>query len=269
MTATTAVVTGAARGIGLAIAKSLAARGHRVLLTDLNGEAAERVARTIGPGAWGVAQDVRNAASHDAVTALAAERGPLAIWVNNAGVLHAGNSWEQRPELVAQTLDVNLRGVMAGCAAAVNAMGARGGAILNVASISALAPVPGLAVYAATKAAVLSYTTSLQGELNHARLPIRARAVCPDVVATEMVTSQARHPGAALLFSGPKPLSPEAVAEAAMDLMDSHQIFRVVPRWRGVIARTSGLAPAQGLHTLALMRALGERRQRRSATKSN
>jgi short-subunit dehydrogenase len=194
------------------------------------------------------------------VAALAVERGPLAVSVNNAGVLYAGNSWEQRTELIAQMLDVNLRGVMAGCAAAVNAMGADGGAILNVASISALTPVPGLAVYAATKAAVLSYTTSLQGDLNHARLRIRARALCPDVVDTQMVTSQADDPGAALLFSGPKPLSPDGVAKAAMDLMDSHQIFRVVPRWRGVIARSSGLAPAPGLHILALMRALGERR---------
>lgn len=79
------------------------------------------------------------------------------------------------------------------------------GVVLNVASLSALTPVPGLALYAATKAAVLSYTTSVQGDLRHAGLPVRVRALCPDVVGTRMVTARAADPGAALLFAGPKP----------------------------------------------------------------
>lgn len=262
MSATVAVVTGAGRGIGLAIAKALASQGHRVLITDVDGNAAQRAAEVVGHGAWGMAQDVRDVSGHVVVAAAAAERGRLAVWVNNAGVLHAGNCWEQPAEHVTQTLDVNVRGMMAGCAAAVNAMGAGGGVVLNVASISALTPVPGLAVYAASKAAVLSYTTSLQGELRSAGLPIRARALCPDVVNTEMVTATTHDPGAALLFSGPKPLAAEDVARAAMELMDSHQIFRVVPRWRGVIARGTDVAPAAGLRALSLMRMLGLRRQR-------
>ncbi|MUL67236.1 short-chain dehydrogenase [Mycobacterium sp. CBMA 234] len=262
MNTTIAVVTGAARGIGLAIAKALAAQGHRVLITDVDGDAAQRAAEVVGRGAWGVAQDVRDVASHQAIAADAAEQGRIAVWVNNAGVLHPGNSWEQSAAHVTQTLDVNVRGMMAGCAAAVNAMGSGGGVILNIASISALTPVPGLAVYAASKAAVLSYTTSLEGELRSAGLPIRARALCPDVVNTQMVTATTHDPGAALLFSGPKPLSADDVAQAAMDLMASHQIFRVVPRWRGLIARGTDVAPAAGLRALSLMRTLGLRRQR-------
>lgn len=262
MSATIAVVTGAGRGIGLAIAKALTAQGHRVLITDVDGDAAQRAAETVGHGAWGLAQDVRDVAGHQSIAALAAEQGRIAVWVNNAGVLHAGNSWEQPAEHVVQTLDVNVRGMMAGCMAAVNAMGTRGGVILNIASISALTPVPGLAVYAASKAAVLSYTTSLQGELRSAGLPIRARALCPDVVNTEMVTATTHDPGAALLFSGPTPLNADDVARAAVELMDSRQIFRVVPRWRGVIARGTDVAPAVGLRALSLMRTLGLRRQR-------
>lgn len=141
-------------------------------------------------------------------------------------------------------------------------MGAGGGAILNIASLSALAPIPGLAMYAATKAAVLSFTTSLQGDLDHAGLQIRARALCPDVVSTKMVTDRVADPGAALLFAGPRPMDAAAVARAGLELLESRQIFRVVPRWRGVVARTSDAAPSLGLKAFALMRGVGERRQR-------
>jgi hypothetical protein len=78
-----------------------------------------------------------------------------------------------------------------------------------------------------------------------------------------MVTSRATDPGAAMLFSGPKPLAAEDVARAGLQLLESRQIFRVVPRWRGVVARSSDAAPSLGLETVALMRSLGERRQRK------
>lgn len=259
-----AVVTGAGRGIGLALARRLAAAGHRVVLTDLDGEAAERAASLVGHGAVGVEQDVRDIASHRAVADEAEKLGPVAVWANNAGVLFAGNSWEHPDEELATILEVNVRGVMAGAAAAVNVMGPAGGRILNVASISALTPVPGLALYAATKAAVLSYTTSLQGDLRHAGLPIRVRALCPDVVGTHMVTSRSKDPGAAMLFSGPKPLDEDKVAKAGLALLESRQIFRVLPRWRGVLVRGIDLAPSAGLPTLGVMRKLGDRRQARS-----
>jgi short-subunit dehydrogenase len=241
----------------------LAARGHQVLLTDLDGDAVDQAAHTVGDSAWGTVQDVGDPSSHQTVAALAAERGRLAVWVNNAAILHSGNCWEQSPKLIDQTLNVNVLGVVAGSAAAVTTMGTEGGAILNLASLSALAPVPGLAVYAATKAAVLSFTTSLQGELDHAGLPIRARALCPDVAATSMLNGQAHDSNAALLFAGPKPLTPEAVAQAGMDLVDSAQIYRAIPRWRGLISRTTGIAPAAAIRFLPLLRSLGERHQRR------
>jgi short-subunit dehydrogenase len=151
--------------------------------------------------------------------------------------------------------------MMAGCTAAVQTMGSAGGAILNVASISALTPVPGLALYAATKAAVLSYTVSLEGDLRHAKLPIRARALCPDVVGTKMVSDRAKDPGASMLFAGPKPLSEDSVAKAGLDLLVSRQVFRVVPRWRGVLVRSIDVAPSPGLGIVQVIRKRGDRRQ--------
>lgn len=259
---TTAVVTGAGRGIGLAFARRLAQEGHRVIVTDVDGDAAERAAVEIGGGAVGLQQDVRDIASHRRVAEEAAALGRLRVWVNNAGVLFAGDAWDYSDEQIATILDVNVRGVMAGSAAAVSQMRTTGGGVvLNIASLSALAPVPGLSLYAATKAAVLSYTTSLEGDLRHAGLPIRARALCPDVVNTQMVTSRATDPGAAMLFAGPKPLDEEAVVRAGMELMDSRQVFRVLPRWRGVISRAGDLTPSVGLELIGAMRKIGRRRQ--------
>ncbi|MDN5894468.1 MAG: short-chain dehydrogenase, partial [Nocardioides sp.] len=75
-------------------------------------------------------------------------------------------------------------------------------------------------------------------------------------------TSREKDPGAAMLFAGPAPISTETVADAAIQLLDSRQIFRVVPRWRGLVARSSDLAPTVGLRALSLVRRLGERTQR-------
>lgn len=256
-----AVVTGAGKGIGFALAGQLADKGYQVLVTDIDGDAAQVAADRIGRGAWAIGQDVRDIAGHAKVAAEAAARGPVRVWVNNAGVLFAGPAWEHPTEHLAAIIDVNVKGVFAGCAAAVDVMGAEGGRILNIASISALTPVPGLALYAATKAAVLSYTTSLQGDLDHAGLPIRVRALCPDVVGTDMVHDVEKDPGAALLFAGPRPLDEKDVAAAGLALLESRQIFRVIPRWRGVMVRVGDVAPSVGLKVLAMMRRTGEKVQ--------
>lgn len=256
-----AVVTGAGRGIGLAIARMLALKGYQVVLTDLNAEAAERAAAEIGRGAIGLGQDVREIASHRLVAETAENLGPVAVWVNNAGVLFAGDSWEHPEAEMVSMLEVNVRGVMAGSAAAVGVMGRAGGGILNIASISAYSPVPGLAIYAATKAAVLAYTISLEGDLRHSGLPIRARVLSPDVVGTQMVTSRSNDPGAALLFSGPKPLTEDRVARAGLALLESRHVSRAVPQWRGALARSLGIAPTAGLGLVSVMRGVGEKRQ--------
>lgn len=261
-----AVVTGGGRGIGLAFARRLVAAGRTVLITDIDTEAARAAAEGIGC-AW-IDHDVRDVDGHRVVAERAAELGSLRLWINNAGVLIAGESWTHDPAEIARSFDVNVGGVITGSHAAVTAMSAHGGAILNVASTAGLAPVPGLAIYAATKAAVLSFTTSLQGDLEHAGLPIRARALCPDVTATDMVGAVATDPGASILFAGGRQAQADDVARAGLELVDSRQVMRACPRASGAMARATGILPTLGLRLSASARKTGERRQRDGAGRS-
>ena len=254
-----AVVTGAARGFGREIARRLVARGHRVLITDVDADAVTATAGELGVKA--MRADARVPADHAEVAAAAAELGPVGVWVNNAGVLRAGRVWEQPEQDVTLQVEVNLLGVVHGSRAAVDAMRGRGGHLLNIASMSSHGPVPGLAVYAATKAAVLSFTTSLQGELDLAQLPIRAHALCPDAADTALVRDEQASPDTAILFSQRALLTPTAVADAAIALLDGRRIVRSVPAYRAGAMRVAGVLPRVGLPVLARLRAQGDRRR--------
>jgi short-subunit dehydrogenase len=255
----TAVVTGAARGFGREIARRLVARGHRVLITDLDADTVGAAADELG--ATGMAADARVAADHRKVAAAAAELGPVAVWVNNAGVLRAAKAWEHPDDDVTLMIEANLLGVVHGSRAAVEVMRARGGHLLNIASMSAHGPVPGLAVYAATKSGVLNFSVSLQGDLDLDRIPIRVHALCPDPADTAMVRAEQGSRDTAILFAKRNLLTPEAVADAAVALLDGRRVVQSLPAVRAGLARTGAVLPRIGLPVLARMRAQGERRR--------
>ncbi len=87
-----AVVTGAGRGFGREISKQLAGRGYTVLATDIDGEAAAQTAEAVG--GFGMQVDVRDPEAHRRAAGAAVERGPLEVWVNNAGILRTRKTWE-------------------------------------------------------------------------------------------------------------------------------------------------------------------------------
>src|ERR671918_2599800 len=101
----TAVVTGAARGMGREVAIRLARKGYEVLVTDVNEAGAQATADEIGERAWAMAQDVRDPSSHRAVAEAAAARGRVQVWVNNAGVLRTEKVWEHSDEDVRMIVD--------------------------------------------------------------------------------------------------------------------------------------------------------------------
>ena len=180
MTTPTALVTGAARGIGLACAQRLRAAGCRVVGVDLGTPALAEAAAHLDV----VAElDVSDAA---AVRRLVAEHGPFDIVVNSAGVVGPNKPmWEVSDDEWRSTMAVNLDGVFQVCRAVVPAMVERGwGRIVNIASIAGKEGNPNLAAYSASKAAVIGFTKSIGKEL--ATSGVLVNSIAPAVIATPM-----------------------------------------------------------------------------------
>ncbi len=258
--ATSCVVTGGARGIGRGIAELMVARGHRVVVSDVDAEAVAVTAAEIGAVA-GLAHDVRDPDAHRAVAAEAVRHAPLAAWFNNAGVGDDGLLSALSDEQVRRLVEVNLLGTMWGTRAALDAFGPAGGDVVNVASLAGLTPAPGYSVYAATKAGVVSLSASV-----HAEAPrgVRVHALCPDGVDTALLAAQDPDGlGAQLVHSGGPILTVEQVAEAAVALVGSRRVVRTVPGWRGGVARTASLAPGVSAHVVGFLAAQGRRSMRR------
>ena len=185
-----AIVSGAARGIGLAIATQLAADGADVLALDLPGSAlADCVAAVQAHGRRCIPYEGSVALSADwerAVALAQSSFGKLDILVNNAGIAGAISSIGEYPEAVFdQVMAVNVRGVFLGIKHGAKAMLPRGGAIVNIASISGLSGSRFTMAYTASKHAVIGMTKV--AALEYARQGIRVNAVCPAPTATEMV----------------------------------------------------------------------------------
>jgi 2-dehydro-3-deoxy-L-rhamnonate dehydrogenase (NAD+) len=184
----TAIVTGAATGIGEAIARRLAAAGAVVAVADLDPEGAGVVAGSIGGGAFPLRIDIAKSDSVRGAVAQALERtGRIDILVNNAGIAgRAAPLWEQSDEDWQQIVAVNLTGVFHCCRAVIGHMRERKyGRIVSIASIAGKEGNPNMTGYSATKAAVIGFTKSLAKEV--ATEGICVNAVAPAVVRTRIL----------------------------------------------------------------------------------
>ena len=183
----TAVITGAATGIGEAIARRLAAAGASVAVADINRNAAEQTAATI-PAAFAVSVDVTNAESvRAAVAQVLAKTGRIDILVNNAGIAgKAAPIAEQDDEAWHGAIAVNLTGVFHCVRAVIPHMRERGyGRIVNIASIAGKEGNPNMVPYSATKAGVIGLTKAVAKEV--ATEGICINAVAPAVVHTKLL----------------------------------------------------------------------------------
>src|SRR5579862_2794307 len=178
-----ALVTGGSSGIGLAIARMLREEGFELTLVSRRPEKVEAAAAELG--AVAIAANMADADDCARAVAEHGERfGRLDVLVNSVGVGVGGRIEDLPVKQLDLQLDVNLRGLFLVTQAAIPLLRDARGWIVNLASIAGTVPTPGLATYGATKAAVISLTRSLNGELDGAG--VRAIAICPGFVDTPM-----------------------------------------------------------------------------------
>lgn len=260
-----AVVTGAGGGLGRAIALELGGRGFLVHATDIDPDAAARTAEEIGTGARSAALDVRDEAACRALAAEAAARGgTLDVWVNNAGVLATGLSWEQDEVTRRAMLEINVLGTMNGTVAALGPMiAADRGHVINVVSLAGIVAAPGEVNYSASKHAAMAFTLGTLFDLRRAGIEgVQLSAVCPDGIWTPMLEDKLDDPDAAGSFSGHL-LTPEQVAREVGKLVEHPRPILILPRWRGLQLRLLDLFPRLTLRLLPWAMRDARRKQRR------
>ncbi len=241
------LITGAAGGLGRALQDAFQARGHTVVATDHSD-----------------AQHVLDVRDADACRRLAMEFQPD-VWINNAGVLGSGSAPTQPDEEIRRVIEVNLLGCINGTRAALEVMSQRGtGHIINVGSLGSWVPVPGEAVYGATKAGVLSYSLALIGELAATgQRGIRVSVVCPDGMLTPMLRKTIADPHTAMSYSAPQLADPDEVAHQVVDLLAKPRLVISIPRWRGALVRAMAGIPDRLLFLAPVFESLGRRQQRK------
>ncbi len=182
----TALVTGASRGIGAAIAASLAAAGARVVGTATSEAGAGRIGDALGEGGRGAVLDIADADSVDALLSdVNANEGPPLIVVNNAGITRDNLLMRMKPEEWDEVLSTNLTGTYRVCRGVLRGMmKARHGRIVNIASVIGIMGNAGQANYAAAKAGIIGFSKSLARELGSRNITVNV--VAPGFIDTDM-----------------------------------------------------------------------------------
>jgi NAD(P)-dependent dehydrogenase (short-subunit alcohol dehydrogenase family) len=245
----TAVVTGAASGIGLALCETFVAEGMRVVMSDVDPDrllaAAARLESESGAELLAVATDVSSYEAVEALRGSAIERfGAVDVLCNNAGVTVPGLTWELTLEEWKWILDVNLWGVIHGLKAFLPDMIARGepAHVVNTASIGGLMGFPRLSPYSAAKFGVVGLSESLCLDLRASGAAVGVSVLCPGATATGFRrNSAALRPGAAARDfddNGAVRVPPAGVARQVVDAIRRGRFWIVTtPEYREVLDR--------------------------------
>lgn len=226
------LVTGGASGVGREDVVLMAREGANVVLTDRNVEAGEALAKEVGDQAMFLRHDVSSEADWQAVMAAAEARfGHLDAVVNNAGILESASLEEATLDHWQRIQRVNADSCFLGCKYGVLALKERGGAIVNMASVSSWLPVDGYAAYSASKAAVGAVTRAAALHCRKRGYAVRVNSVHPDGIYTPMM--QASAPGVDpkyMLFDpaknrGGRACMPDEIAKVVLFLVSDESRF--------------------------------------------
>jgi 3-oxoacyl-[acyl-carrier protein] reductase len=237
-------ITGAANGIGKQLAKDCYKRGASIVATDLTVElleaaASERASRRSLILPLNVA-DAK--AWKQAIDRVMQQFGRIDILLNVAGIIEPGYIHETTLEKIDRQIDINLKGTIYGVHAVAPIMQQQGsGHIINFGSLAALAPVPGLNIYSASKFGVRGFSLAIAQELDE--FGIAVSVVCPDAVNTPMLDYQKDKKEAALTFSGDKVLTTEDIGKAVLELIEKPKPEVWLPASRATLAMASNLFP--------------------------
>lgn len=259
------IVTGAASGIGFALAQQLLQRGKKVCACDINVDALENLRQGNTDQQLLIqALDVRNTQDWQAVIdKVLAQWQRIDVLCNVAGVLRENWVRDASEADVHFHFDINVKGTIFGTQAVIPVlMKQKQGQIINIASLAGLSPVPGLALYSASKFAVRGYSLAAAMELvEHG---ISVTTICPDAVQTPMLDQQKGKEQAALTFSGKRALTTQEVVDAILGpALHDKPLEIILPPLRGALAKVANAFPALAASQIGLLRKVGSKRQQK------
>ncbi|MBF6214592.1 SDR family oxidoreductase [Nocardia puris] len=229
------VITGGARGIGLATATALQALGAKIAIGDIDEVTVKESGAARDFEFYGKL-DVTDHTSFEAfLDEVERSVGPVDVLINNAGIMPTGRLVDEPDQITRRILDINVYGVILGSKLGLARMLPRGaGHIINIASLAGETHIPGLATYNASKHAVLGFTDTLREEYRESG--VRFSSVLPTLTKTELGSG----------VSTPKvlrPAEPEEIADAIADLIASPRSKVRVTTVAGLISQVVGLLP--------------------------
>jgi 3-oxoacyl-[acyl-carrier protein] reductase len=258
----TALVTGAANGIGKAIAQSLYNKGCNVVFCDIQRNVLQEIYSQYDANRVLILQlNVCQPKDWEFVCHQTKTKfGSIDFLLNIAGVIEPGFIYKTPIEMIDRQIDINLKGTIYGVQVVSKEMvKQKSGHIVNISSMAGLAPVSGLTIYSATKFGIRGFSLSIAQELY--AFGINVSVICPDAVKTNMLDYQSDKKEAAMTFSAGKYLTVEDLTQSIISVLEKPKFEVWLPKSRGILATIGALFPGLALKLTKKLQQKGLKKQ--------